>query len=293
MMSSDVFSIFLPVAIVIVMTGLGLTLTLGDFAVVLRSPVAAIAALFCQIVLLPAMCLGLVVLFGVHGLLAVGVMVLVASPGGALANIFSHLAGGDVALNVALTGLNSVLALATMPVVVVGLSTTLFLGSDSTIGLRPDKFLQVFATVLVPVAVGMFVRRRYPGWAARMRGPVKAASLVVLALVITGAIVTAFRALVENLATLGPLVLLLCTLSIAIGYAVPRLLRVNRAQSIASAMEVGIHNGTLAIAIAVSVLGSDIVAVPAALYSALMIVPAAIAAHLLSRTAPAPVPVHV
>lgn len=292
MMSSDVFSIFLPVAIVIVMTGLGLTLTLGDFAVVLRSPVAAIAALFCQIVLLPAMCLGLVVLFGVHGLLAVGVMVLVASPGGALANIFSHLAGGDVALNVALTGLNSVLALATMPVVV-GLSTTLFLGSDTTIGLRPDKFLQVFATVLVPVAVGMFVRRRYPGWAARMRGPVKAASLVVLALVITGAIVTAFRALVENLATLGPLVLLLCTLSIAIGYAVPRLLRVNRAQSIASAMEVGIHNGTLAIAIAVSVLGSDIVAVPAALYSALMIVPAAIAAHLLSRTAPAPVPVHV
>ena len=76
----------------------------------------------------------------------------------------------------------------------------------------------MFATVLVPVTVGVLVRWRYPAWADRMRGPIKVASLALPPLVTTGAITAEFRVLVENLATLGPLLLLLCTLSITIGY---------------------------------------------------------------------------
>jgi BASS family bile acid:Na+ symporter len=84
---------------------------------------------------------------------------------------------------------------------------------------------------------------------------------------------------------LGGITLLLSMSSLAVGYFVPRLFRVSRRQSIASAMEIGIHNCTLAIIVAVSVIGNEVMAVPAAVYGVLMFVPAGIVAYLLSRRA--------
>ncbi|WP_232668765.1 bile acid:sodium symporter family protein [Pseudonocardia sp. TRM90224] len=282
-MGSAIFSVFLPIALGLVMFGLGLTLTTADFTRVMLYPKAAGIALACQIVVLPLICLGIVALFGLTGALAVGMMLLVASPGGTTANLFSHLAGGDVALNVTLTAINSVIAVFTLPLVV-GLSMAAFLDDGATLGLQPDKFLQVFAIVLIPVAVGMWVRHRFTAWADRMRGPVKIASAVVLVLVIAAAVVQEFRTLIDNIALLGPMTLLLSVLSLAVGYYVPRLLAVSRRQSIASAMEIGIHNATLAIAIAVSVLGNQTMAIPGAMYGIVMFFPAALAAYLLARS---------
>lgn len=91
-MGSAMFSILLPVALALVMFGLGLTLTVGDFTRVLKYPKAAVIALVCQMIVLPVICVGLIVLFGLEGVLAVGMMLLVASPGGTSANLFSHLA---------------------------------------------------------------------------------------------------------------------------------------------------------------------------------------------------------
>lgn len=282
-MGSAIFSVLLPVALALVMFGLGLTLTVADFTRVLKYPKAAVIALVCQMIVLPAICLGLVLLFGLEGVLAVGMMLLVASPGGTSANLFSHLAGGDVALNVTLTAINSVLAVFTLPLVV-GLSMANFLDGGASVGLQPVKFVQVFAIVLIPVVIGMAVRHRFTGWAERMRKPVKIASAVVLVLVIIAATAQEFQTLVDNIGTLGPVALSLSVLSLAIGYYVPRLFRVDRGQAIASAMEIGIHNATLAIAVAISVLGSEVMAVPAGIYGVLMFFPAGIAAYLLSRT---------
>ncbi|WP_206788405.1 bile acid:sodium symporter family protein [Amycolatopsis sp. MtRt-6] len=281
-MGAQIVSIFLPVALALVMFGLGLSLTLADFARVVKYPKAAIVALTCQIVVLPAICYGLVVLFGLNGVLAVGMMLLVASPGGTSANLFSHLAGGDVALNVTLTAVNSVLAMFTLPVVVAW-SLAQFMAGDASIGLQPAKLLQMFAIVLVPVAIGMWVRHRYLGWTEKMQKPVKIASVVVLVLAVTFSIAGNFRLLLDNSETLGPVALLLSVLSLAVGYGVPRLLRVERRQAIASAMEIGIHNAALAITLAMSVLGSEPMAVPAGIYGTVMFVPAAIAAYALSR----------
>ncbi len=283
-MGSAIFSTLLPIALALVMFGLGLALTIADFTRVLKYPKAAVVALVCQIVVLPAICVGLIMLFGLKGVLAVGMMLLVASPGGTSANLFSHLAGGDVALNVTLTAINSVLAVFTLPLVV-GLSMAQFLDSgEASVGLQPVKFIQVFAIVLIPVAIGMAVRHRFTGWAERMRKPVKIASAVVLVLVIVAAIAQEFQTLLDNIGSLGPVALALSVLSLAIGYYVPRLFRVDRGQSIASAMEIGIHNATLAIAVAVSVLGNEAMAVPAGIYGVLMFFPAGLAAFLLSRS---------
>ncbi|MGY4098965.1 bile acid:sodium symporter family protein [Nocardia sp. R16R-3T] len=292
-MGSTIFAVFLPLALALVMFGLGLTLTVDDFARVLRYPKAAVVALVCQMIVLPAICLGLVYLFRLEGALAVGVMLLVAAPGGPSANLFSHIAGGNVALNITLTAINSILAVFTLPLVVT-LSFTLFMTDDAAIGLRPDKFAQVFAIVLVPVAVGMWVHRRFSDWAERMRKNVKVVSAVVLLLVVMAAVGREFHTLTENIGKLATVSLLLSTLSFVIGYAVPHLFQVETDQAIASAMEIGIHNGALAIAVASSVLQNSQMAVPPAVYGVLMNVPAAIAAYLLARQLrradPTPVP---
>jgi bile acid:Na+ symporter, BASS family len=277
-----VVQIFLPLALALVMFGLGLTLTVADFARVAKYPKAAVVALVCQIIVLPAICLGLVLAFGLKGVLAVGMMLLVASPGGTSANLFSHLAGGDVALNITLTAINSVLAVFTLPVVV-GLSMAHFMGDQAAVGLQPAKFVQVFAIVLVPVAIGMWVRRKYETWALKMQRAVRIASVVVLVLVILAAIASAFQQLVDNIGTLGPVALLLSILSLLIGYYVPKAFKVGEKESIASAMEIGIHNATIAITLALTVLNDETMAVPPAVYGVLMYLPAAVAARLLSR----------
>ncbi|MGI5143617.1 bile acid:sodium symporter family protein [Streptomyces sp. CA-106110] len=292
-MASLMFTMLLPPILGLVMFGLGLTLTVADFARVLKYPKAAAVALTCQIVVLPAVCFGLVLAFHLHGALAVGVMLLVAAPGGITANLFSHLAGGDVALNITLTAINSLLAAFTLPVVV-ALATWRFLGDEASIGLQFGKFVQVLAIVLVPVAIGVWTRHRFSAWADAMRQPAKIASVLVLALATVGALTQSFDVFAANMGRLGGIALVLCTLSLVIGYVVTRLFRVSRRQSIAAAMEIGLHNSTLAIIVSVSVIGDEVMAVPAALYGVLMFVPAGLASYLFSRRAEpiiAPVPV--
>lgn len=283
-MGSSIFAILLPAALALVMFGLGLTLTPGDFHRVVRYPRATLIALGCQMVLLPAICLLLIELFGLTGALAVGMMLLVASPGGTSANVFSHLAGGDVALNITLTAVNSVLAAFTMPLVI-ALSVSGFMDDAASVGLQTAKFVQVIGIVLAPVAIGMWVDRAFPGFSEWMRKPVKIASFVVLVMAIIAAVVSGFDTLRDNFGRLGLITLTLAVLSLSIGYFVPRLSGVATGQAIASSMEIGIHNAPLAIALAVSALGSEAMAVPAATYGIVIAVPAAITAYLLARHA--------
>lgn len=288
MNDSVLTSVLLPIALAVIMFGLGLTLTIKDFTRVMRMPRAVLVALGTQVLLLPIICFGLVKAFGLAPALAVGMMLLVASPGGTTANLFSHLAGGDVALNVTLTAVNSVLAVITLPIVV-NLSLNHFLG-DGQIGLQPAKMLQVFAIVLVPVAIGMLVRGRRPVFADRMARPVKLGSILVLALVIFAAIFTERDNVLDYLVEVGLIALLLNVISLAVGYVVPKLTGLAERQSIACSMEIGIHNATLALTIALSpsLLGSSEMSVPVAVYGIVMFFPTAAFAYYLSRRSARP-----
>jgi BASS family bile acid:Na+ symporter len=276
------FIIALPLALAVIMLGVGLSITSDDFIRVFKAPKAVIIALGCQMLLLPLVALGLVEVINLEPALAVGVMLLVASPGGTTANLFSHLAGGDVALNVTLTAINSVLAMITLPIVV-GWSLGHFMGADAGIGLQPGKLLQVFAVVLVPVALGMAVNRWRPEFARRMEVPVKRASVAILTIVVIGALAGQWDVLTENLVSVGSVALLLSTFSLAVGYWVPTAAGVTRPQAISSAMEIGIHNATLAITVALSVLDNEQIAIPPAVYGVVMFLPATLVAVALSR----------
>lgn len=268
-MGSALTTIGLPVALGIIMFGLGLSLTLGDFARVGKHPKAVIIALVCQLILLPAICLGLVFLFQLPPILAVGMMLLAASPGGTTANLYSHLFRGDVALNISLTAVNSVIAVFTLPLIT-NFAILLFLPDQEELGVQLAKAIEVFAIVLIPVAIGMFVRWWKPKFALAADKPVRIASMVVLLIVIVGAIVSNLDILLPNLGSLVVITALFCAISLTVGFFVPRLFRVERRQAVASAFEIGIHNGTLAVVIALTIIGSREMAAPAAIYSVLM-----------------------
>ncbi len=281
-MGSPLTLIGLPIALGIIMFGLGLSLTPSDFVRVGRQPKAAAVALACQLLLLPAICFALVLAFRLPPILAVGMMLLAASPGGTTANLYSHLFRGDVALNISLTAINSVIAVVTLPVIV-NLAVAYFQPGDMKVGLQLAKTLEVFMIVLVPVALGMLVRGLKPGFAQAMDRPVRIASILILTLVILGAAASSLDVLLANFQALAGIVILFCLFSLGIGFAVPRLLKIERPQAIASAFEVGLHNATLAIVIAQSVLRSPEMTLPGAVYGVLMFPLAAAFGLLITR----------
>lgn len=274
--------VLMPVALGVIMLGLGLSLTLEDFRRVVSYPRAAFIGLFSQIVLLPGVAFGLAKAFGLPPELAVGLVLLAASPGGATANLFSHLAKGDVALNITLTAINSLLAVVTMPLFV-ELALRTFLEQDKRLPLQTDKAIQVLVIILVPVAIGMAIRSKKESFALRLERPVKGLSAGFLALVILAAVLKERANLVEYFQQVGLAALSFNLISLAVGYSLPRLLAVPRRQAIAVGMEIGVHNGTLAIAVATTVLGSTAIAIPAAIYSLIMFFTAAAFGWFLAR----------
>lgn len=268
-MDSALTTFGLPIALGIIMFGLGLSLTVSDFTRVGKHPKAVLVALGAQLIVLPMVCFGLVLLFDLSPVLAVGMMMLAASPGGSSANLFSHLFGGDVALNISLTAINSVIAVVTLPLIT-NLAIWIFDPFDDQLGLQWAKTIEVFAIVLLPVLAGMLIRRTWRQFAAAMDRPVRIASVIVLAVVIAGAVVTNWDILVEDGPRLIAITVLFCLLSLAVGFWVPRGFGIEPRQALASSFEIGIHNATLAIVIAQTVMGSVELSLPAAVYGVLM-----------------------
>lgn len=280
-MDSALTEIGLPIALAIIMFGLGLGLTPGDFRRVGQHPKAVIIALACQLVLLPAICFGLVVLFDLPPFLGIGMLLLAASPGGTTANLFSHLFRGDVALNISLTAINSVIAIGTLPLIT-NLAIDYFDKSES-VSMPLDEVVKVFVLILVPTGIGMLVRARKASFAEAMDKPVRIASAIILAVLVLGILLGEKDRVGEYLADVGLVAALFCAISLVVGYVVPRALGVVEGQSIASSFEIGVHNGTLAIFVAENILEVNEIAVPAAVYSLLMFILAALWGMFISR----------
>jgi BASS family bile acid:Na+ symporter len=283
-MQANVFTALLPIALGVIMLGLGLSLTVDDFKRVIVYPRAVLVGLFCQTVLLPLACFFIARGFNLPPELAVGLMLLAASPGGATANLFSHLARGDVALNITLTAVNSLLSLATLPLIV-NLSLARFMGEGRAVPMQFSKVIQVFAIVLIPVSIGMVLRAKKKELAQQLDKPVRILSALFLLLVIGGA-VNAERANVVNyFQQVGLAALVFNLVSMAVGYLVPLVARLPEKQAVAIGMEIGIHNGTLAITIASSpmLLNNSTMSIPPAIYSLIMFFTAGAFGYFASR----------
>ena len=282
-MQANVFTaVLLPLALGVVMLGLGLGLTLDDFKRVIVYPRAVLVGLFCQTVILPFACFFIARAFNLSPELAVGLMLLAASPGGATANLFSHLARGDVALNITLTAVNSLLSLATLPLIV-NLSLAQFMGEGRAVPMQFSKVVQVFVIVLVPVAIGMVIRRFKKSLAEQLDRPVRLLSAVCLLLVIGGAVNAERANIVRYFQQVGLAALVFNLVSMGVGYFIPLVARLPEKQAVAIGMEIGIHNGTLAIAVATTVLSNSTMSIPPAIYSLIMFFTAGAFGYFASR----------
>lgn len=286
-MDSGIITILLPLALAIIMVGLGLELPPKDFARVSKHPKAVLITLFCQLVVLVSIAFVICKVLALPPLLAVGLMLLAASPGGSTANLFSYLFKGDIALNITLTAINSVIAAITLPLIV-NFSIAHFMQDAQQINLQFSKIIQVFAIIIIPVCIGMLIRHYAPHFTEKLNKPLRIFAVIFLISIIIGAIVSERQNIAEYLTQVGAATALFCMFSLCIGYFVPRLLGINSAQARACAFEIGIHNSTLAMTIALTVMANSTIAMPAAVYSIFMYIFAGLFGMLLNKFAAHP-----
>ena len=272
MESSFLTAVFLPLALFIIMLGMGLGLTIADFKRIAIAPKPIILGLLAQLLLLPLVGFLLASLFPLSPELAVGVMILAACPGGATSNMLTYLAGGNVALSISLTAISSLITVFTIPLVV-NIAMQSFLGENTLLQLPFfETVLQIAIITLIPVSLGMILRRYVPAFAAKAEAWVKWLSLFFLALIIVGLLLKERESVLSFFVQVGWVTLALNLTTMALGYVLSSIARLDRKSTVAITNEVGIQNGTLAIAVASTptLLNNPTMAIPAAIYSLLM-----------------------
>ncbi|MGF1538381.1 MAG: bile acid:sodium symporter family protein [Elainellaceae cyanobacterium] len=285
MESSFLTTVFLPLALFIIMLGMGLGLTVKDFQRILVAPRAVLIGLMAQLVVLPAVGFLLASLFPLSPELAVGVMILAACPGGPTSNLVTYLVQGNVALSITLTAISSLVTVITIPLVV-NLAMQRFMGEAVALQLPfLTTVVQIAVITLIPVSLGMLLRRSAPDFAARVEAGVKWLSLFFLALIIVGLLAKERANVAGFFLQVGGVTLTLNVLTMLLGYAIATLAKLDFGSVKAIATEVGIQNGTLAIAVASAptLLDRPDMAIPAAIYSLIMFVTSAAFAGLVRR----------
>ncbi len=263
-------TIILAVSLIIIMLGMGLSLVLDDFKRIFIHPKAILIGLTNQMIILPLVGFTLASLFPVRPEIAIGIMILVACPGGATSNLISHLAKGDTALSVSLTALSSFITIITIPFIV-NFALLHFLKEEQSIKLDViTTIVQVLVITIIPVGIGMLIRKYNETFALKMAKPVRIASVLVLALIIIGIAIKEKDNFISYFQDAGIIALLLNSITMIIGYYSAKLLQVQTKSAISIAVESGIQNGTLAISIAIVLLNNTSYAIAPAVYSILM-----------------------
>lgn len=273
MQQSPLIAIGLPIALFIIMIGMGLTLTPNDFRREAKAPKGLLIGSLLQLLALPLVGLALMGLPGLTASLAVGVVIVAACPGGTTSNLISFMARGNVALSIILTVIASLATIATLPFWVnLALDRTAVVDAAATTVHLP--FLKTVAMlavlILIPVSIGMIIRGRNSALAARADRAVSLFGAVVLAALIVG-IATVNR---DRLGTLliqaGPACAALNVVGISLGLLGGRLARLNWQDSLTIAVELGIKNSTIGLLVAMTLLQNTEMAVPSAVYGIMM-----------------------
>lgn len=282
-MSHTVFTmILLPLALVIIMTSLGVALTLADFRRVLVYPKGVAIGLGNLLLISPALAFGIAWAFSLPPELAVGVVLLGAAPGGTMANMLTHLARGDTALAVTMTAVSSTVCVFTMPLLL-ALGMMVFMGGDQATPI-PDLgpiVVKILMMTLAPLSFGMLVRAHLPHLAARSAGPLKALAIGFFVVVVVAAIVSERNNILGYITSVGAAVVSLNVLAMGIGYTCARVGRLSQPQSTAVAIELGVHNTTLSMAVGGMI--SITMAIPGAVYGTFMFATAGVFAYAMAR----------
>ncbi|WP_074407567.1 MULTISPECIES: bile acid:sodium symporter family protein [Aquimarina] len=276
----SVSTIILALSLIIIMLGMGLSLVVDDFRRIFIYPKAILLGLTNQILILPVLGFALASLFPIQPEIAIGIMILTACPGGPTSNLISHLAKGDIALSVTLTALSSFITILTIPFII-NFALLHFLEEGQMIKLNVvTTIVQILVITIIPVGIGMLIRKYNERFALKMAKPVRRASGIVLMLVIVGITIKEKDNMVSYFQQAGIVALCLNVITMIVGYYSAKLFSIKDKRAISIAIESGIQNGTLAITIAVVLLKNTSFAVAPAVYSLLMFFTGGIAVYL-------------
>ena len=270
MESSPLISAGLPIALFIIMIGIGMTLTIRDFRQVAVYPKGMIVGTIAQILVMPLIAFMLATLLAVPPAIAVGLVIIAACPGGTTSNLFVLLSRGNIALSIVLTVSASLITILTLPLFT-NIALQYYMGTEEDIVLPVWKTVgMLIGIVLFPVAIGMVVRTRKPEVARKAEGIVSIFGGIVLAVLIVALVYGVRDQIWELLKQAGPATILLNLAGIGLGLAAGRMAGLTQRESLAVAVELGVKNGTIALMVTLTLLESSAMSIPAAVYGVLM-----------------------
>ena len=265
-----VTDLILPLALAFIMFALGLGLTGNDFLRVVKQPRDFFVGAFSQIIILPLIGFGLVIIWPVAPEIAIGVMIIAAAPGGVTSNLLTSFSKGDVALSISLTAIISLLCVFTIPFIVLT-SVSILGGSSITqdislLSMSRDMFL----IVTVPVIFGMLLRNFATNISLKFEPIAKKISIILFIIVLLGAIAAERENVISYFAQAGLITLVLNVVMMIIAYYFAQVFVSGTKQKKCITIECGLQNGTLAIFVGTSIFGGGIYVIPAATYSLIM-----------------------
>ena len=260
-----------PVCLAIIMFGLGLGLTTSDFTRVLKTPRDFFVGFLSQVILLPVIAFGLILIIPMPIEIAMGVMIIAAAPGGVTSNVLTKFANGDVALSVSLTAVVSLLAIFIVPLIV--FNSANFIGVEITKEISMKSIaVKMFFVVTVPVLFGMIVRSLMTDFIISKTLIIQRLSIILFLIVFISIWVEEWDRIVSFIARAGLITGILNLVMIFVGYYVAKMFSSGVPQRKCISLECGLQNGTLAVVVATQLFDEMVFMVPTAAYALIMFV---------------------
>ena len=265
--------IFLPISLAIIMFGMGLTLMVSDFGRLFAYPKEVLVGLFNQLVFLPLIGFLIILLFDLNSSMAIGIMILSLCPGGPTSNLITQVARGNIGLSVTLTALASLITVFTIPIIL-SEAITYFTGETDVVIELPivQTMLQILLITVIPVSIGMIIRKKNEAFALRMERPMRIASTVLFIIIFLLVMIANKDLIVEAMKEVGLATLLLNLSTMALGYMTAKVFGIKGKSQISITIESGIQNGTLAFVIATTILNNVEMGLPTGAYSIWMFI---------------------
>ena len=270
MQESILSQVLLPLVLALIMFGMGMSLTRDDFSRLLRIPTAVIAGLVGQVLLLPLLAFGLVLVMDLPAYLAIGIMVLSACPGGTTSNLISHIARANLALSITLTALTTLICVFTTPFII-KFSLDYFAVNNPSFSLLNTTLGLIFIS-LVPVMLGLVVRHKAPMFAIRQEPLFRHLAVIFMLLMIAGISWQERHMLATSFPDVFVITMTLNALATLLGVAIAKLVILSEKDGVTLGIEIGTQNASMAILITLTFLDDPSYAIACGVYGVTMYV---------------------
>jgi len=280
----EIVTTIAPIALALIMLGLGASLTIDDFTRVIKNPKEFFVGLICQLVVLPVIGYLLIIILRTPVELALGVMLIAAAPGGVTSNVLTKFADGDVALSISLTAFSSLISIVSVPFVVflsIDLFEITYVEKEiSMLGIS----LKMFFVVTLPVLTGMIIRKFADDFILNNIKIINKTSIVLFVIVFIAIYIEEWDSIIMFLTQAGVVAFSLNVIMMIVGFYVAKFFATGVAQRRCISLECGLQNGTLAVFVGIQLFGQNMTyMVPTAAYALIMMTTSLVFVYFIRR----------